>query len=234
MDFDDDTKALLDKIHSTGYWRVVIRPTTFEPKRISLPECDSMLQDSVVRLRGWDYPHLKSERREPRSDYVQYTEDWSRYHELCRLYQSGQFVHHFSFREDYEGGFGGANRIPPEAPLLLSPVSTVYTFTEIFEFASRLASRGLLVPQAVVDVTLHGVRDRSLYDSGAHYSGKYVCKEEQLSVSDTFATDELLESSPKHARRFYVDVFHRFGWLKLGDDAYIQDQTKFLEKRLVY
>ncbi len=93
----------LDKIHSTGYWRVHIRPTQFETTRVeSLARCHEILGDSSVRLRGWDYPHLGHRELANGEDWVESGADFRGHVEYWRFYQSGQFVHHFAFEEDYE------------------------------------------------------------------------------------------------------------------------------------
>ena len=45
---------------------------------------------------------------------------------------------------------------------VLSIVGAVYTFTEIYEFASRLAAKGLLGKNCKISITLHKTRGRTL------------------------------------------------------------------------
>ena len=54
-----ETERVLTTIHETGYWRVILYPSTFEPRRIStLSKCWNVVRESAVSLRGWDYPHV--------------------------------------------------------------------------------------------------------------------------------------------------------------------------------
>ena len=118
MAFDRD--ALLAKVHTHGYWRVVIRPSSFDPKRIpSLGDCWEAVEACTVSLRGWNYPHIdrRPELRANGSDWIASGADFMGSIEYWQLFQSGQFVHHFAFREDHEDGMGemrapGRPRVP--------------------------------------------------------------------------------------------------------------------------
>ena len=52
-------QTILSKIRERGYWRVVIRPTSFEEKHIpEYSELFRIVERNAVRLAGWDYPHI--------------------------------------------------------------------------------------------------------------------------------------------------------------------------------
>src|SRR5216117_1721135 len=159
-----DAKELEKKIRSRGYWRVVIRPSGFIAERARLRDLEQIARDSVVQLRGWDYPHFPKEGVTRGNDFIEALTDveWLSHIELWRLYQSGQFVHLFAMREDWvEGtslpGLGNVKR-----GTLLSYESTLYTITEIFLFAGRLAQRMALGPDVVVEYGLYNLQNRRL------------------------------------------------------------------------
>ena len=86
-----DVKQRLEKIRSTGYWRVNIRPTKFDKSRIdSLESCWELVNSCKISLRGWDYPRVKEEERISGEDWVQSGTDFDTlgYVELWRFYQS--------------------------------------------------------------------------------------------------------------------------------------------------
>lgn len=221
---DSSVAKLKKKIESTGYYRVVLRPTQFvNGGKMTLHECDRALSESVVSLRGWDYPHLNSKDKTIKDNCIQYLTKWKHYHEICRFYQSGQFFHMFSFREDYTAG---------DRERFLSLISTVYTFTEIFEFASRLAARGVFSPLANVQLSLHGLDGRILSDwEYRYFSRDYICHEPSITFAKQIHAESLIARSAELAREAYVHLFHRFGWLDIGNDFMIEDQKKFLERR---
>ena len=146
-------KELLDKIKSRGYWKVQFTPLKFNqlliPDRKQLID---MVTNYRVKLRGWDYPHL-SHWEKPQSrevvigkDYIEGGCDWNTQIEFWRFYQSGQFIHLFAMDEDWWAEDAWVTR--PDLKALKSgdafgTISAIYTVTEIFEFAHRMAKLGV-------------------------------------------------------------------------------------------
>ena len=134
-------QSTLAKIRTRGYWRVVVRPTPFEKTHIAdYGQLFPIVQRNSVRLRGWDYPHIDSGVAETGSDWVGQECDWQHEIEVWRLYQSGQFVHYFALAGEWrdqsdfwpaETGWNWGKQ--------LYYVDTIYSFLEVFEFATRLA-----------------------------------------------------------------------------------------------
>jgi hypothetical protein len=235
--------ALAEKIKSDPHWRVLVRPTVFEEERLpSLSECWQRAQACRVSLRGWDYPHVDHENRRNGTDYVESFVEYGRHRELWRLYQSGQFVHLFSFtedqnREEAEKRAAADLRwfMPPGfAPSgYLSVVSALWTLTEVFEFAARLAEKGTLGDSAYVEVNMVGVRNRALFswDQARSLDGLYVADEEELCKGWSLATTDLLGRSSEHALDAAEWFFERFGWMQPPRRVLVEDQKDLLEKR---
>src|ERR671931_2326189 len=84
------------------HWRVNIRPVIYQEELIpSLAKCFETVEQTKVRLRGWDYPHLSTKNNQ-RCQGVNWAGSWSNFmghNEYWRFYQSGQFIHLFSIRE---------------------------------------------------------------------------------------------------------------------------------------
>src|SRR5690242_8039998 len=92
-------QAILDKIRTRGYWRVVIRPKTFEENHIpNYSDLFPIVEKNSVRLRGgWDYPHIDYNSQPLRGpDWVGQEFDCRDEIEVWRLYMSGQFIHFFT------------------------------------------------------------------------------------------------------------------------------------------
>src|SRR6266705_1094268 len=159
-----DATDLGNEIRSRGYWRVNVRPTVFIPERVALRKLEAITRDSIVQLRGWDYPHFPREGVTRGNDFIEGATEaaFISHLEVWRLYQSGQFIHLFSMREDWVEGtpLPGLGNVKPGE--LLSLESTLYTITEIFLFAARLAQRMALGPEIVVEYALHGLASRKL------------------------------------------------------------------------
>jgi hypothetical protein len=134
--------SLAEKIRQRGYWQVIIRPTRFEQDRIrDVHELLSLVEKHSVRMRGWDYPHI--DRRSPPSfgnDWVGQESEWEHFLEVWRFYQSGQFFDILGFDQDWRDH---SSLWPPEEGwkpgTILYYRGTLFQFTEIFEFAARLA-----------------------------------------------------------------------------------------------
>src|SRR5438105_14534862 len=94
------TDALLERIHATGYWRVLLHPSQYDEHRIpTLKACEDLIEATKVSLRGWDYPHFRRYTEDTiRGDnWIQHAVDCANHIELWRFFQSGQFVHHLAF-----------------------------------------------------------------------------------------------------------------------------------------
>jgi hypothetical protein len=157
-------KTVLDKIRSRGYWRVVIRPGTFNKNHIpSSADLFPIISKNSVQLRGWDYPHV-DHRQAPKSgpDWVSQDCDLNGKIETWRFYQSGMFLHYFAMFDEwrdqevdiYPGGWNQGKDfyfLPP-----------IYSLRQIFEFGARLAlSPGGADPMRV-EVDIHTLQGRTL------------------------------------------------------------------------
>lgn len=221
-----EESPLLSKIHAKGYWRVLVRPTKYVEKRIpTLGECRRYVEESTVRLRGWDYPHINDVTNG--QNWIESSEEWLHGHiEYWRYYQTGQFVHHFAMNEDYEESSKGRHG--------LDFLNTLYRFTEIFEFSSRLAARGLLSPGVDVRVELHNCEGRQLFswDPGRLIEPNHRSITGTIVYKTTATDTEILGSGGEIALDGTIDVLERFNWSAIPRDILAAEQTKFLERRL--
>jgi len=232
-------EELLNKIHSTGYWRVQIRPTHFDESRIkTLKECWEAVESSSVYLRGWDYPHVDSENRENGLNYVASGVDFGSSKEYWRLYQSGMFIHHFSCMEDYE--ISSTNvahysiRTPSPSGKYLGIITTLYTLTEVFLFASRLAAKQILDPACEITIHLHGMKDRQLmfFDRVKHLRAGYICKISDLPISQTYTIADITANHAENAREIHAWIIERFQCDSFTANSFQEEQLKFIERKL--
>ena len=138
---------LLEKIRSRGHWRVVIRPATFDEKRVA----DSsalypILQKTSVQRRGWSFPIMDFAGPPVQGkDWIGQEIDHAPILELWRFYQSGQFVCYSDIQEDWLDN--PHSLLPEEASqggcrVSWSIEDVIARYTMIFEFAARLAFTG--------------------------------------------------------------------------------------------
>ena len=229
-----DVEKRMEEIKSMGYWRVNIRPAKFERSRIdSLSRCWELVESCRVYLRGWDYPAVNDKERVLGGEWVQSGADFRGIIELWRFYQSGQFIHYFSCLEDRHRTEEVSTRLK-NAVTGLSALSTLYRVTEIFEFAARLAQKGVLQPQLQISVKLEGMRSRQLFswDTFPYLSGSYICEIDEILFEKQFSTAEIIAAGHEEALKTAVYIFERFGWQNPPRQILAEDQRKLLERRL--
>lgn len=231
-------KELLEKIKSRGYWKVIIRPQEFLKDRIPhLHECKQVVLETKVSLRGWDFPHYDFQDGPiSGTDYVEQSVNFSGQVEFWRYYQSGQFVFFKGVKEDWvkENGFLGGQTYGIEPLHTLTILNTVYLFTEIFEFASRLANKDLLGDSCQIDIVLHKAQARKLMflDFRRELFQDYICGIQDIPYEVSTTKMELLSTSAEMALEGIIWLFQRFNWDKANSEWFREDQRKLLEKRL--
>ena len=232
------TAQLLDKIRSKGYWRVNIRPTEYEERRLgTLSEVRALVKSCQVSFRGWDYPFWEDKELRNEGEFVECSVDWGRFVEYIRFYRSGQFLHLFSALEDLlDPKEMFKNRYPRPTPRAgyLSVIGVIYLATEIFEFAARLASKGLLRPKALISVQLHNMNDHQLemFDASRILFREYVRLSSNPVVFEREVTeDELISSGDQLALDLAVEIFENFNWNDPPRQAFTEDQRKLRERR---
>jgi hypothetical protein len=219
---------ILAKIKTQGHWKIIIHPHEFDPNRIgSLNDCKKIIMETKVSLRGWSFPHYDIH-KEPRIglNYVEQDIDWSRFTQFWRYYQSGQFVFFSNLWEDESY----------DANNILSLIGTVYFLTEIFEFASRLASKNLLSDECSVYVELKNIKNRQLRNTepGRMFLmfGECETELENIPFGLDIKSHDLISQAHEKALEGVQYIFERFNWNKSDPNFFKEDQRKLLEKRI--
>lgn len=228
----EDTIA---KIKSRGYWEVIIRPLKFDENRLeTLKACSDLVLENKVRLRGWDYPHISSKYGVLSGDsWVENVTDWNDHKEFWRMYQSGQFFHVFGCWEDWWGPVRifWSEKSQTEPGYGLEFLATLYSLTEIYEFASRLAKKGLFDEMLKISITLHGMKNRRLVTTEIERSlfDIYFCKIENITLNKEIAVNEIIAANNELAVDATCHVFERFSWLEPPKRVLKEEQDKFLK-----
>lgn len=214
---------LLDRIRSRGHWRVVFRPSTFDQTRVqNIAGLYPIIQKTAVELRGWDFPHV-----DPHSqphidvDWVGQESEWEQFLEVWRFYKSGQFVDISGMQEDWRDQ---SSLCPPDADwkpgLLLGIGDALFSFTEIFEFAARLALTEVGDDRIRIEVTVSGLNGRRLWVD-LHNRWPMMRQYEAAVQALPYSVDLLraaLVAEPKElALDPAMELFRRFGWSPTKD-----------------
>lgn len=215
----------LSNLRTGPHWRVVIHPREFNEARIaSLGECWAAVVDAQVSLRGWPYPYVNHDCRKTGDDWVGSEVEGIRHREHWRLYQSGQFAHFFSF--------WGDDAEPKATGGELSVIGALYTLTEIFEFAARLAATEVLDDAPVVQIKMEHVRDRELTGGGLVWlSSGFRAAEESIEGSWQMQGPGLYAEAARLGREAAIHFFERFGCLNFSRETIERTQEEYLARR---
>ena len=217
--------ALLDKIRSRSHWRVVIRPGSFDEKRVAdLSTLRHIVEKTSVRYSSRlfsgryevesfvtpaSFPHI-GESYDEGSDWIgQETDDWPiESGQMWRFYQSGQFV-------CYSG-------MLPDCAEFLHPEDVIIRFSEIFEFAARLSRTDAGDDHMHLEVTPAGIDVRLWVPSGKADFGRPAtvfdnfAKLDPATSNRTYTKDlsalELMTKTRELALKPAAELFQHFGW----------------------
>jgi len=235
---------VLKEIKQRGYWRVNLRPATFQPKLVSDPaQCKQILRQAAVRLRGWDYPHVPTRDDNKQAFYVAGDKaeawiSWEMYQEVWRYYQSGQFIHFFGIHDDW---YVESKELPINEPWRaivpgsqIDIIEIIYSLTEIYVLLKNLIGAGVYTSDMLVDVSLHIVNDRHLAMMDPRrlpLMGNYICHVDKINLPTQTVT---LLGNPERFEIQALDaadeVFQQFQW-DAPKRAFQNDQKKLLERR---
>lgn len=225
--------GIIEKIKSRGYWEVIIRPTKFEKVRINtLEECKEIIHTCSVSLRGWNYPHIKAPKNG--MDWIEEMTDWENHIETWRFYQSCQFMHFLGCKEDWLENvkfFPQDFKIEPGMGLEI--LNTLYSITEIYEFATRLIAKGVMGDGIEIKISLNNMKGRKLFffDHDRYLSADYFCGINQLPLQKIVSEKELLGNAASYALDDFIKIMIWFNWDRVPRAVFVEDQKKFLERR---
>jgi hypothetical protein len=229
------------------HWRVVFRPLPFVEERLELQELLSVVDRARVRLRGWDFPHQNPhERPEIGRNWVASWDTFMGHVEYWRMYQSGQFVYLSGVRETTETPWSeklrrlSASRIVPptpdfdwsQVPGFLELVNFVYTVTEFFEFAARLAQELPETETCELTVGLHGVEGFVLAVDDIRRAWWEYYAATQPVIENTWSYPVLDWVSRSHELSLEAIrwIVVRFGWMEPNVEAIKRDQETLLRR----
>lgn len=208
-----DEHYILHEIQKRGNWTIIIRPQTFAQKRLTFEEAIQIMKKSAVNLRSWKYPmFIEVPKRDGgiviRSNCIECIIDHHVNKEFWRLYQSGQFLHRFSFREDWPDY--------EESNKKLDILNTLFRLTEIFRFASALsAAHDMFNGGTAIEIVLSDLSNRilSTQDPSRALTYDYRCREVSLKCMKDYPAEELRGNTSELAIDCSVEIFNRFSWL---------------------
>ena len=235
-----NSEEIIREIKRRGYWDITIRPTVFNKARIQDTKgLLEMMHESSVELRGWDYPHIRTGGRDPHNiaDGIEQYIYWENHIEIWRFFLSGQFVHLLALREDWLSSSQQSKVAVAqnqEIKETLGVTGTLFTITEVFEFAKRLATKGIFGDEVEFSIVLNKTEGRALLvDSPGRipFLSPKVCFVPKWEYNKIYSTSELLQNYKDFAFETALGLFEIFNWSNPPTQVIREDQTKFLEGR---
>lgn len=206
---------LTDAIREKGYWYIDVRPAEYVGNRVPYAALGSILDRTIVRLRGWDFPHIDRQGRDQRGNkWIGGETDWNWFKEAWRFYQSGQFVYQIGVHEDWAGETFPPHRLPLNVPAL-GVGDALFRITETYEFASRLSVTEAGTEQMRIVIDIRNVAGRSLYVDDINRMPMDRIRpfsEPTVHLAVTVSRDDLAGRSRGLALDAAIEVFVRFGF----------------------
>jgi hypothetical protein len=234
--------AILDKVKAEPYYSVRFQPGT--PLDLSLERTVELVNKSAVRLRGWDLPYYDAKTSVRDQRYVGSHIDWQRHVELWRMYRSGQFVY---FGAPWDLAMDSQERLRQEFDRyvlaersqkatisgLLSFVGMIYSVTEFYLFAARLA-KALETRSVRLDVSLKNVENWALVSGevGVPWFSFYASRTTRVDYTES-DIERLVSDPVADAAINLREIFACFGWDNSAD-AIKSWQERFMAGRFAF
>ena len=204
--------GVLKKIVSKPHWYIWIRPLKFSTARFQgVEQCRQFMLSSYVLVPGLlPYPWVSTETLKASYKWIAGEIDHSD-HEMGRaehwnLFRSGQFCHYRSFDEI------------PQLGERLHALCVLDTTTAAFEFAARMADRGVLSSEAKITFALHGVDGRGLtwpqdvFSERDSVGPNCWCPEERVHIVRLVVAEEIKRRRRELALEVALEIYSRFMW----------------------
>lgn len=212
----------ISQIKEHGYWEVVMKsePHQYVKANLSFDALKELITTNQVKHRGIPFPNLAQKKHGDCYIKETYVESFTRLPyclEAFRFYQSGQFVHYACMLEDMFGATRSRfeQSDPPRDMRYLSPSACVYRLTEIFLFASRLATKGVFGENANIQITLHNLNGRVLrHNDNEHFPfyDEYVCHSNKIECCCNKTPKELQAEHDDLAVQECVKILEQFSF----------------------
>ncbi|MBF6298991.1 ATP-binding protein [Nocardia amamiensis] len=204
-----------------AYWYVEILPRVYDKERVpTVVRLKEIRRESVVSLRGWDFPHVDRENDHIFEDGIQSVTHWAHYHEAHRFYRSGLFTWRSLISEDFTDRYAGS----------ISYVSAIYTITEYFVFASRCAALVADSGDFIIHLGVTGLKDHVLRSDPGIFFHDYSTGAERFDRSYDVSLEELRSSHLDLAADAARRLFDLYG-LDITLDVIREWQEKFTNRR---
>lgn len=239
-------KAILEKIGLDPHFSLRLIPSS--KAALSLLDAQKIMIENKVSLRGWDFPHFLPGEIANANNYVFNTVDWNRHVELWRMYLSGQFVYLGNLWDvlpEFQGQlinemkqsiFTASPAQKETVKGVTSFIGLIYSVTEFYVFAARLASALKWADSFRVVNHLRNVEGWTLGsgDPSIIWHIFYQCQTPDIDLSRTLTVAELVADPALAASRAIQTLFAGFNWNDASSTMIRQWQDKLMSGRFAF
>jgi hypothetical protein len=234
-------EELLTEIKSRGYWRIEVRSTEYQDRRLpNRAAMEKLMSGATVSLRGWPYPYFSANETTYNGKWLEGQGSVLYHKEYWRLYESGQWLHYLGLSGAWitrEELFRNLSPLPAQHPGYLHVRGDVlFTLTEILRFSVGLAQGGILEPSAFISVQLHNTSDYMLFESFSRFFPHiYVNKADRpIEQEWRLPVGELSAVADQMALEMAIKIYSVFDWspAEAAVRTLVEDQKKLIERRL--
>jgi hypothetical protein len=184
--------------------------------RVPYDELDTILQQAVVRFRGWPLPFIDRRQTLMRhQDWIGQDIDARNlgHEEAWRFFTSGQFTQLRVVSADHRVG-KEATPVPSGAASAIEVWEILFYLTEVVELAARLALSHAGGDQMTIEATLFGLENRRLIAGtpSRMLAGDHRTSMPSIQEKRTLQRDHLVAESRQIAVDMSREMFLRFGF----------------------
>jgi hypothetical protein len=237
-----DEEAILEVVKAKPYYSVRFLPAS--PMDLSFERTTELVQSSAVRLRGWDFPHYDPNAVVRDQRYIGVQVNWANHVEMWRMFRSGQFVY---FGAPWDLAMDNQERLMREfqhvmvpdpsqresVPGVLSFVGMIYSVTEFYLFAARLA-QALETSGIIFELGLKNVQGWALVagEVAVPWHSFYQCRTRTIQLRER-DYDRLVSDPVADAAAGLREIFSCFGWDNTAG-AITSWQERFMAGRFAF
>lgn len=209
--------TVVDDIRAKGHVVFTVRPSSFDPRRVPVVELEPILRRCAVQLRGWDLPHIDPQSPVRRkTDRIQQESAWRDHLEQWSFYTSGQLADISSLRFDWLDEYD-SHLVPAgwRAGSALPVTDTIFSITEIFELAARLALTPAGDEQMQIAISYRNMEGRVLVvddNRRAPFFQEYRYDDDRVELTGSFTREQLAGEAWDLAADSARELFTYFGW----------------------
>lgn len=229
---------LANRIKSTSHCRFTLRPIELNKNRIqNYSELEAIINKSIVRYRGWDFPHINQEIFLRENENIGSYDNWKR-QELWKFYQSGQFIYLFQFHEDFfnkeikSNAYGWIKKYDQNfiEKGFFDFECFINMITEIVEFSNRIFRNNQFLIPLEISISLNNINDRIFTSIDPFRSNRYFkIQTENLTFTKIFNLEDFSELN-QNTINCIKYFFERFGLDNINDSS-LKDEIDKIKSR---